>query len=226
MKIYQLSIILFLIVFLGACNQTSSNHQNVEIPIQVEDEWVDVKEEVEEDCSVCYGLGFRNVSCQECGGWGHKTHNVSGSRPKDCSVCYGTGKVRCEKCGGYGYTRCQYCDGHGSHQCTVCHGYGIIIIDPSRPHLSPQCNNCGGSGYGKCTICRGSGRLQCCEDGLMTCPTCWGSGRYGQENYSYTQEEECSFCNGSGQRREYCFDCNGTGKVMVEQVVKKKKSEL
>lgn len=226
MKIIQISIVVFLTVCFISCNQTSSNFQNRETPIQEEDEWVEVEEEVEDDCSECNGFGFRNVSCSECGGWGHKTHYVSGTRPKDCSTCYGTGKVRCDKCGGYGYTRCQYCEGHGSFQCTVCHGYGIIVIDPSRPQLSPQCNNCNGTGYEKCTICRGAGRQQCCDNGLTTCPTCWGRGRYGQENYSDTHEEECSYCNGSGQKREYCYNCNGNGKIIVEQTIKKKKSEL
>lgn len=213
-------------LLLWSCDsQTNSNSTggNTAYP---EDELVEIEEEYEDVCDDCNGSGYVYYSCGSCGGTGQKYHYSSETRPKECYNCMGTGVVRCETCGGYGYTRCQYCNGHGSYQCTVCHGYGIIIIDPSRPHLSPSCNNCNGTGYEKCTICRGEGKLKCCDNGLTRCPVCWGSGRYGQENVSHSGYLTCEECNGSGRHRSWCGECNGTGKVIKTRIVQKKKSEL
>lgn len=209
-----------------SCEVSSQYNSSNSDSSSSDDELIDVEEEVEIECPECSGRGSVTFTCSNCGGSGEKYHHVSGTRPKACGTCYGTGKVRCEKCGGYGYTSCQYCNGQGSFRCTVCKGYGRIIIDPSRPHLAPQCNNCDGTGYERCRLCEGHGRMTCCNNGMATCPTCWGSGAYGQENYSDSYIEECPSCEGEGRYESFCRYCNGTGEITVKQIVQKKKSEL
>lgn len=193
---------------------------------ELEEELVEVEEEYEDDCDNCNGSGWMISTCSSCGGTGVTYRHTTKTRAKECYKCMGTGWVRCERCGGYGYIRCQYCNGNGSFQCTVCHGYGIIVIDASRPHLSPQCNNCDGTGYEKCAICSGQGRIKCCNNGLTQCPVCWGSGTYGMETYSESEIIRCSNCNGSGYVSNWCYNCNGTGKVKKTRIVQKKRSEL
>lgn len=217
-------IVLFLFMAAASCNNTNKQHNDYSTP--VEDALVEVEETVKEECPDCNGYGYFSISCSYCGGLGEIYHYTSGTRPKECHKCYGTGIVRCETCGGYGYTRCPDCNGKGSFQCTVCHGYGIIVIDPSRPHLSPKCNICDGTGYDKCLSCDGKGRIKCCNNGVVMCPICWGSGHSGQENYSNTSTEQCSNCDGTGCQRSQCDECDGSGKVVVKRIVKKRKSEL
>ena len=161
-------------------------------------------------CSKCNGNGFINVLCSNCGGVGYKTYYVSGTRPKECSSCYGTGIIRCNIC--EGNNRCNYCNGHGSFQCAVCKGYGLIIFDVNDKNTWLKCNNCNGSGYEQCSFCRGSGKCYACDDGISNCPKCWGSGKFGQESYSDTRKEECSYCNGIGCHKTNCHECNGSGK--------------
>ncbi len=59
MKIFQFSLVTCMIAFLISCNHTTSKYQNLLIPMQDQDEeeWVEVKEEVEEVCSECHGEG-------------------------------------------------------------------------------------------------------------------------------------------------------------------------
>ena len=223
MKIKAYFFVFLCAFLLISCdNKTRTQIQNS----NDEDEIVEVEEEIEEECQRCNGIGHFSSSCSSCYGYGNITHYSTGTRPKACPTCNGRGMILCKKCGAQGYIRCQYCNGRGSFQCTVCHGYGIIVIDPTRPHLSPKCNNCKGTGYEDCLTCNGYGRIKCCDDGLTHCPTCWGSGQYGQENYSESYKEECSSCNGSGRLNYECNECDGTGKVIVRRIVKKKKSEL
>lgn len=229
MKTNHVNIIFIFVTILTACGNKSSNNQlnsnSEEERVDVtEEEWVEVTEEVEEKCTNCLGAGIINSDCSECGGDGYKTHYLSGTQPKSCSRCHGTGVIRCQQCDGNG--RCQYCDGRGSFQCTVCHGYGLIVLDINNTDSWFKCNNCNGTGYEKCSICGATGKSNCCDRGMATCPTCWGTGQHGQESYSYTQKEECPYCNGSGRVKNRCFNCNGEGTVIVERVVKKKKSEL
>lgn len=227
MKIRIYIVILLLsVVLLWSCEPRTNSYNSGGNSVAAEDEIVEVEEEYEDDCDYCDGIGRNITTCSSCGGTGATYHLTSGTRPKSCNHCMGTGVVRCETCGGYGYTRCDYCNGNGSFRCTVCKGYGIIIIDPSRPHLSPQCNNCSGTGYEKCTICRGEGRIKCCNNGLAKCPVCWGSGTYGSENYSNYHTENCSNCSGSGSISNWCYECNGMGRVIKTRIVQKKKSEL
>ena len=221
MKPYHAIIIFLFTTISTACGNKSSNRQ---MNSDSKEEWVEVTEEVEEECSNCFGSGIINPYCSECGGYGYKTCYRSGTRPKSCSTCYGTGVTRCQQCDGNG--RCQYCDGRGSFQCTVCHGYGLIVLDINNPDSWFKCNNCNGTGYEKCSICGATGKSNCCDSGIATCPTCWGTGLHGQENHSYTQKEKCLYCNGSGRVRNHCFNCNGDGTVIVKRVVTKKKSEL
>lgn len=220
MKPHHTIIFLFATI-LTACGNNPSNNQ---VNSDSEEEWVEVTEEVEEDCPNCFGSGVINSNCSNCGGFGYKTHYQSGTQPKSCSRCYGTGVIQCQQCGGNG--RCQYCDGRGSFQCTVCHGYGLIVLDINNTDSWIRCNNCDGTGYEKCSICGATGKSNCCDRGMATCPTCMGTGLYGQENYSYIQKEKCLYCNGSGRVKNQCFNCNGEGTVIVERVVTKKKSEL
>lgn len=226
MKLREYIHICLIFLLFASCEQQSSYQQHNSQPAVEEDEWVEVEIEEEEDCPNCYGDGYLNATCNQCGGLGHKTIYHSGTRPKACSSCMGTGVARCNRCNGNYHHSCEYCDGRGSFQCTVCHGYGIIVVDPSRPHLSPQCNNCNGTGYEKCMICRGTGNCTNCNNGLTSCPTCWGSGYYGQESYSYSEEEDCPYCNSTGRIRQYCYNCTGTGTVIVKKIVKKLKSEV
>ena len=232
MKTNHFIIIFLFAIISNACGNKSSNNQEksdseeelVEGTEEVEEELVEVTEEVEEECSNCLGSGIINSYCSECGGCGYKTHYQSDTQPKSCSTCHGTGVIRCQQCDGNDI--CQYCDGHGSFQCTVCHGYGLIVLDINNTDSWFRCNNCNGTGYEKCSICRATGKCSCCNGGIATCPTCLGTGLHGQEKYSYTQKEECLYCNGSGMVKNRCFNCNGEGTVIVERVVKKKKSEL
>ena len=224
-KIYIVMILLSASLLWSCDSQTASNHTE-ENPVVPEDELVEVEEEYEDDCDYCNGIGRTMTTCSSCGGTGDIYHYTSGTRPKSCNHCMGTGIVRCEKCGGYGYARCDFCNGNGSFRCTVCNGYGIIILDPSRPHLSPQCNNCDGTGYEKCTICSGEGRIRCCNNGLAQCTVCWGSGAYGSENYSDSYTETCSNCSGSGRLSNFCYECNGTSTVIKTRIFQKKKPEL
>ena len=221
MKPYHIIIIFLFAIISTACGNKSSNNQ---VNFDSEEEWVEVTEKVEEECPNCSGSGIINSNCSGCGGCGYRMHYLSGTKSKSCSTCYGTGVIRCQQCDGNG--RCQYCDGRGSFQCSVCHGYGLIVLDANNTDSWFKCNNCNGTGYEKCSICGATGKSNCCDGGMATCPTCWGTGRYGQESYSYTQKEECPYCNGFGRVENRCFNCNGEGTVIVERVVTKKKSEL
>ncbi len=223
MKIRYFIIMFLFATSLIACGNKSSNKQ-VDFDLELEEEWVKVTEEVEEECPNCLGSGIITSHCPECGGFGYKTHYQSGTQPKSCSTCHGTGVIRCRQCNGNDI--CQYCDGHGSFQCTVCHGYGLIVLDINNTDSWFKCKNCNGTGYEKCSMCGATGRCNYCNRGLATCPTCLGSGQYGQERYSSTQKEECFYCDGTGIVKQRCLDCNGKGTVIVEKEVKKKKSEL
>lgn len=219
-------ILLFITIISTACGNKSSNGQvnNVQENPEPVTEWVEVIEETEEECSVCYGSGITNSNCSWCGGHGYTMKYVSGTQPKSCSKCYGTGVVRCQQCDGN--NMCQYCNGRRSFQCTVCHGSGLIILDINDTDSWFRCNNCKGTGFEKCLMCGGTGTCSSCDNGLATCHTCWGTGRYGQENYSYTEEEECFYCDGSGRVNNRCSNCDGEGTVIVKRVVRKEKSEL
>lgn len=219
-------VLLFLPLLCWSCESQKRSNDNGGDILTPEDELVEVEEKYEDECDYCDGSGLASLTCSACGGTGVKYHASSETRPKECYNCYGTGVRRCETCGGEGYTRCQYCNGHGSYQCTVCNGYGIIVIDPSRPHLSPSCNNCNGTGYEKCSICRGNGKLKCCGNGVAKCPVCWGSGYYGQENVSNSGIEKCNECDGIGKRCALCDECDGSGIIIKTRVVQKKKSSI
>ena len=71
MKKYH-GIIIFLFATIStACGYKSSNNQ---VNSDSEEEWVEVTEEAEEECSNCFGSGFINSYCKECGGCGYKMH--------------------------------------------------------------------------------------------------------------------------------------------------------
>ena len=92
MKNHHVIIIFIFITILTACGNKSSNNQlnsdSEEERMEVtKEEWIEVTEDVEEECSSCLGSGIINSYCSECGGCGYKTHYHSGTQPKSCSTC-------------------------------------------------------------------------------------------------------------------------------------------
>lgn len=221
---FSILVLLLSVFLLCSCDSRIFSNQTGGNSSTSEDELVEVEEQYEDDCDECDGTGFFYYSCSSCGGTGKKYHYSSETHPKECYNCSGTGKVRCRKCGGKGYVVCEYCSGHGSSQCTVCHGYGIIAYDMNNPDTWVKCNACRGTGYAKCLLCDGEGRHEC--SWYESCPVCWGSGYYGQENVSKSGYLTCENCNGSGRHRSRCDECNGSGRVIKTRIVKKKESEL
>lgn len=71
MKTHHVIIIFLFVVISTACGNKSSNNQ---VNFDSEEEWIEVTEEVEEECPNCFGSGTINSNCSECGGYGYKTH--------------------------------------------------------------------------------------------------------------------------------------------------------
>ena len=78
-------------------------------------------DEVDEECSDCYGNG--TVDCSNCDGNGKV----------DCDECDGDGEDSdgdtCDRCDGEGDFECDYCGGSGQETCDRCEGQGYINID-------------------------------------------------------------------------------------------------
>lgn len=221
---FSIVVLFFSVLMLWSCDSKTSSNQTEGNSSNPDDELVEIEEEYEDDCEECNGTGYVYYSCSSCGGTGQKYHYSTETRRKECYNCYGAGYIRCQKCGAKGYIECEYCGGNGSSQCSVCHGYGIIVYDRNDPDTWVRCNSCKGTGYADCLMCGGKGRMECSP--TETCPVCWVSGYYGQENVSNSGYVTCGECNGSGRYRSWCDVCNGSGRVIKTRVIQKKKSEL
>jgi len=94
-----------------------------------------------ENCSRCYGQGFK--SCRKCNATGKEKCNVCfGRAGQACSNCNGTGtkdwgpyRLACTSCNGKGKKTCMGCENSGQSICSTCDGTG-----------DDQCNGCQGTG--------------------------------------------------------------------------------
>ena len=82
--------------------------------------------------------------------------------------------------------------------CDMCSGDGSI-----------SCDNCYGEGDIECDYCN-RGEVECnfCDEGKKECYECSGEGVIEDDE---GEEEECSYCDGTGVAD--CDDCDGTGVV-------------
>lgn len=215
MKTIDCIILTTLIFFLFSCNSKQNKTEQ-------EYELVEVEEEIEVECPECKGAQYVTYTCYSCNGTGKKQQFHSGTHSKQCTSCYGTGKMRCEKCGGNGYIDCPYCN-NGKVKCGICGGNGSLFLRGDYM----TCPRCDGTGIDECAVCNSYGRMNCsCDDGLATCEDCWGSGRGGQESYSYTESVNCNNCNGTGHSRVICQKCKGKGVITETRIVHERKSKL
>jgi DnaJ-class molecular chaperone len=127
-------------------------------------------------------------------------------------------KLPCLLCGGK--KDCTNCNGTGGfdNDCTVCGGTKIA---------RPKCPKCTGSGQGLCPRCNGKRAIKVPCQPIIQCPTCKGGGilvevcdkcngtaRIVQRNPDgSTYEEDCGFCEATGQQTKTCWRCAGKKKI-------------
>ena len=144
-----------------------------------------------------------------------------------CPVCNGAQTQTCTWCNGTGYMElmgekvdCHSCGATGKQDCFRCSGTGVIenpdrqsasasTIDPNQ--LPPDYYDNGRQG----TVCS-----RCGGSGMMTCPTCHGTGTtdktvyapdYGNGGGLSVTDRRCSMCGGA--RQIQCSLCFGKGVV-------------
>lgn len=69
-----------------------------------------------------------------------------------------------------------------------------------------------------CGTCDGKGSSK--PDGVVTCPSCKGSGRVRSQQGFFVVESTCSRCGGTGKVvQDPCKTCNGSGRVLKERSI-------
>lgn len=68
-----------------------------------------------------------------------------------------------------------------------------------------------------CARCQGSGAA---ATGLLSCPTCNGTGKISAGGGFLRFDQSCSACNGTGKRRPPCASCHGRGVSPKYETVK------
>ncbi|MGH9756079.1 MAG: DnaJ domain-containing protein, partial [Blastocatellia bacterium] len=68
-----------------------------------------------------------------------------------------------------------------------------------------------------CARCQGSGAA---VTGLLSCPTCNGTGKISAGGGFLRFDQNCSACNGTGRRRPPCASCHGRGVSPKYETVK------
>lgn len=140
----------------------------------------------------------------------------NGAQTQTCTWCNGTGymelmgeKVACHSCGATGKQDCFRCSGAGVIENPDRQTASAITIDPNQ--LPPDYYDNGRQG----TVCS-----RCGGSGMMTCPTCHGTGTTDKTVYApdynsggglSVTDRRCSMCGGA--RQIQCSLCFGKGVV-------------
>lgn len=185
---------------------------------------IEVSETDYVDCIDCDGGGV----CSYCNGKGKVT---VGYASWGCTICKRSGK--CGTCGGSGQlTEVEYVIQQNIDNTPT--GY----IKTGSPDDIYACRYCFGTGL--CKWCSGDGINDTtgnicvyCKQDVGICSNCYGygcltrdehneriaqntAGKYASESNT---EEDCTFCNGTGNSSTLCHECGGTGKYQGSGVV-------